>query len=126
MCDDARSSAQGAKSTGITRLVTQNGPVILVVWDWDLLAYRRSPGTQPRPLPRDETRIIFTRIGSIEIGQRADVERVNRIAARYVKSAVVSIDEIVPPPGLSATELETVRFVGNRINGHLPHRWAEQ
>jgi hypothetical protein len=124
MRDDARSSAQAAKSTGITRLVTQNGSVILV--DWDLLACRRSTGTQPRPLPRAENRIFFTRIGSIEIGPRADVERVNRIAARYVSSAVVSIDAVVPAPGLSATELETVRFVGTRINGQVPHRWAEQ
>jgi hypothetical protein len=126
MRDDARSSVQAAKSTGITRLVTQNGSVILVDWDWDLLAYRRSTGTQPRPLPRAENRIFFTRIGSKEIGQRADVERVNRIAARYISSAVVSIDAVVPAPGLSATELETVRFVGTRINGHVPHRWAEQ
>jgi hypothetical protein len=62
MRDDARSSAQAAKSTGVTRLVTQNGSVILV--DWDLLADRRSVGTQSRPLPGDETWIFFTRIGA--------------------------------------------------------------
>jgi hypothetical protein len=99
MRDDARSSAQAAKSTGVTGLVTQNGSVILV--DWDLLAYRRSPGTQPRPLTGDETRIFSTRIGSKEIGPRADVERLKRIAARYISSAAVSI-------------------------GQVPHRWAEQ
>jgi hypothetical protein len=124
MRDDARSSAQAAKSTGVTGLVTQNGSVILV--DWDLLAYRRSPGTQPRPLTGDETRIFSTRIGSKEIGPRADVERLKRIAARYISSAAVSIDAVAPAPGLSATELETVRFVGTPLNGQVPHRWAEQ
>lgn len=113
MDDNARDRGPTPRGTGVTRLVTTTGSIILV--DWDVRAYKRSPA-HSQQLDGDEEWLFFTRIGAIELGKCASIERVNRIAARYKSSPIVAIQEVVPAPGLSAAELETLRLVGRFIN----------
>ena len=112
-------SAMEPGSSGITRLTTQHGSILLM--DWGLRAYQRIPGPLGRLLPGDQQWLKFTDMGPVEIGRRVTVLSASQIAGRYVSSPIVTIEPVRPPRELSAAEIETVRFVGGYINyGLIP------
>ena len=104
-------------SSGITRLTTQHGSILLL--DWGLRAYQRTPGPLGRLLPGDQQWLKFTDMGPVEIGRRVTVLSASQITGRYVSSPIVTIEPVRPPRELSAAEIETVRFVGSYINHGL-------
>ena len=106
-------------SSGITRLTTEHGSVLLI--DGDLRAYRRTPGPAARQLPGDQEWLSFSGIGPVEIGSPLTVVSASQVTGRYVSSPLVTIEPVQPARELSAAEIETVHFVGGYINyGVIP------
>ncbi|TFC86913.1 hypothetical protein E3T24_05910 [Cryobacterium sp. TmT2-59] len=101
-------------SSGITRLTTEHGSVLLI--DGDLRAYRRTPGPAARQLPGDHEWLSFSGIGPVEIGSPLGVVSASQVTGRYVSAPIVSIELVKPARELSAAEIETVHFVGDYIN----------
>jgi hypothetical protein len=101
-------------SSGITRMTTEHGSVLLI--DSDLCAYRRTPGPTARQLPGDKEWLSFSGIGPVEIGSPVTVVSASQVTGRYVSSPRVTIKAVRPARELSAAEIETVRFVGGYIN----------
>lgn len=106
-------------SSGITRLTTEHGSVLLI--DGDLRAYRRTPGPAALQLPGDHEWLGFIRIGPVEIGSPVTVVSASQVTGRYVSAPIVTIELVQPARELSAAEIETVHFVGDYINyGVIP------
>jgi hypothetical protein len=112
-------------NTGVTRLTTSQGSVVLV--DWDVRCYLRIPGPRSRFMSSDRGWVPFSAAGTIEIGQAAIFISVTDVDSSYESSPILTIERVVPPRELSAADLETVRFVGEYINRRtVPLRWDEQ
>ncbi|TFD36617.1 hypothetical protein E3T37_13410 [Cryobacterium sp. TMT2-10] len=106
-------------SSGVTRLTTEHGSVLLI--DGDLRAYRRAPGPAARQLPGDHEWLSFSGIGPVEIGSPLTLVSASQVTGRYVSSPLVTIEPVRPARELSAAEIESVRFVGGYINyGAIP------
>jgi hypothetical protein len=101
-------------SSGITRMTTEHGSVLLL--DSDLRAYRRTPGPAARQLPGDHEWLGYIRIGPVEIGSPLTVVSASQATGRYVSSPIVTIELVKPARELSAAEIQTVHFVGDYIN----------
>jgi len=122
MHTDARDPDPMASRTGLTRLVAQDGSIILV--DWDLRDHARSSGSDSPQLDGGRSWLHFTEVGLVQIGSPARFVPASRVAGVYISSIIVAIDAVVPARELSAEDLTTARFIGEYIIERGPRPWA--
>ncbi|WBM79122.1 hypothetical protein KIV56_11530 [Cryobacterium breve] len=88
-------------------------------WTGRLSGYKRTPGALARHLYADGQWLRFTDIGPVKIGRRSTFLSPSQIAGSYISSPIITIERMAPVRELSATEIETLRFVGDSINGRI-------